>query len=87
MQVTLFTKANCQICDAIKYELIDLLAEYEFELVEEFVETSSDAREGERPRVPFVHFEREGRVIQHLAYPVKQVELRRAVRAEIKSRS
>lgn len=87
MQVTLFTKADCQLCDAIKYELLDLWAEYEFELIEEFVETSSNAQERELPRVPFVHFEREGLVIRQFEYPVRQVELRRAVRAEMKSRS
>ncbi|MDE0198637.1 MAG: glutaredoxin family protein [Caldilineaceae bacterium] len=87
MQVVLFTKANCQLCDAIKYELLDLQAEYAFEFHEEFVETSSDAQEEEHPGVPRVHFEREGRVILCLNYPVKQVELRRAVRAAMKERS
>ena len=87
MQVILFTKANCQLCDAIKHELLDLRAEFEFDLIEEFVETNSDASQKGQPHVPFVHIEREGKIIRHLAYPVKQVELRRAVRTETKSRS
>ena len=87
MQVILFTKTNCQLCDALKYELLDLRAEYEFELIEEFVETNSDAPKEEQPHVPFVYIEREGQVIRRLAYPVKQVELRRAVRTEMRSRS
>ena len=87
MQVVLFTKTNCQLCDAIKYELLDLQAEYAFELHEEFVETDSNAQEEEQPRVPRVHFERNGRVVLALAYPVEQVELRRAIRAEMKNSS
>ena len=87
MQVVLFTKTNCQLCDAIKYELLDLQAEYAFEIHEEFVETDSNAQEDEQPGVPRVHFERDGRVILCLDYPVKQDELRRAVRAEMKDRS
>ena len=87
MRVVLFTKANCQLCDAIKYELLDLQAEYAFEFHEEFEETNPDAQEEEHSRVPRVHFERDGRVILCLDYPVKQVELRRALRAEMKDRS
>ncbi len=87
MQATLFTKANCQLCDAIKYELLDLEAEYGFEFREAFVETDSNAQEGEQDRVPFVHFERNGQVVLQFAYPVNQAELRRAVRAEMESRS
>lgn len=87
MRVRLFTKANCQLCDALKFELLDLRDEYEFDLIEEFVDTGSDAPEEDQLHVPFVHFEREGQVIRHLEYPVKQVDLRRAVRREMKSRS
>lgn len=86
MQVTLFTKENCQLCDAIKYELLDLQAEYRFEMKEVFVNAESDARESEGRRVPFVHVEREGQVISHFAYPVNQVELRRAIRNEMMKR-
>ncbi len=87
MQVTLFTKPNCQLCDAIKYELLDLQAEYGFAFKEAFVETHTNAEEGEKTRVPFVHIDRDGQVILRFDFPVKQVELRRAIRAEMKSRS
>lgn len=87
MQVTLFTKPNCQICDSIKYELLDLQAEYRFAFKEEFVETDAKVEEGENSRVPFVHIDRDGQVILRFDFPVNQVELRRAIRAEMKIRS
>ena len=71
MQVILFTKANCQLCDALKYELLDLRAEYEFDLIEEFVETNSEAPKEEQPHVPFVHLEREGQVIRQFSVSSK----------------
>ena len=86
MQVTLFTKENCQLCDAIKYELLDLQAEYEFEMKEAFVDSESDARATAKERVPHVHIELEGQVISHFAFPVNQVELRRAIRKEMMNR-
>ena len=86
MQVTLFTKENCQLCDAIKYELLDLQAEYEFEMKEAFVDSESDARATAKERVPHVQFELEGRVISQFAFPVNQVELRRAIRNEMMKR-
>lgn len=87
MQVTLFTKENCQLCDAVKYELLDLQAEYRFEMNEVFVDAESEVREEEDRRVPFVHIEREGKIISDFAFPVRQFELRRAIRAEaMKSR-
>ena len=45
MQVTLFTKQNCQLCDAIKYELMDLQSEYGFMLREEYVEGDQVAQD------------------------------------------
>ncbi len=86
MQVTLFTKENCQLCDAIKYELLDLQAEYEFEVNEAFVDSESDARAKAKERVPHVQIELEGQVISHFAFPVNQVELRRAIRKEMMKR-
>lgn len=87
MRVILFTKSDCRLCDAIKFELLDLQAEYEFALKEEFVETDQDVREGGKTLVPFIHIERDGRDILHLEFPVKQVELRRAIHTEMKRRS
>ncbi|MCY3897140.1 MAG: glutaredoxin family protein [Caldilineaceae bacterium] len=87
MQVTLFTKENCQLCDAIKYELLDLQAEYEFEMNEVFVDSESEAPAVAKERVPHVQIELEGRVISHFAFPVNQVELRRAIRNEMMKRS
>ena len=86
MQVTLFTKENCQLCDAIKYELLDLQAEYGFEMNEVFVDFESETRLEENQRVPFVHIDREGQTIAHFAFPVYQVELRRAIRDEMMKR-
>ena len=48
MRVILFTKTNCRLCDAIKYELLDLQTEYEFALKEEFVETDQDVRKARK---------------------------------------
>lgn len=86
MQVTLFTKENCQLCDAMKYELLDLQAEYGFEMNEAFVDSESDACAAASERVPYVHVELEGQVISHFAFPVNQVELRRAIRNEMMKR-
>ncbi|MYH62098.1 MAG: hypothetical protein F4148_10160 [Caldilineaceae bacterium SB0675_bin_29] len=86
MQVTLFTKENCQLCDAIKYELLDLQAEYEFEVNEAFVDSESDVRAATKERVPFVQIELKGQVVSRFAFPVNQVELRRAIRNEMMKR-
>ena len=87
MRVILFTKLNCRLCDAIKYELLDLQTEYEFALQEELVETDQDVREGEETLVPFIHMERDGRDTLRFEFPVKQAELRRAIHIEMKRRS
>ncbi len=87
MRVILFTKLNCQLCDAIKYELLDLQSEYGFVLKEEFVETDQDVGEDEETPVPFIHIERDGQDILHLEYPVRQVELRSAIHIEMKRRA
>ncbi|MCY3708195.1 MAG: glutaredoxin family protein [Caldilineaceae bacterium] len=87
MRVILFTKMNCRLCDAIKYELLDLQTEYEFALQEEFVETDQDVREGEETPVPFIHMERDGQDILRFEFPVRQAELRRAIHIEMKRRS
>lgn len=83
MQVTLFTKPNCQLCDAIKYELLDLQSEYGFTLREEFVTSDLDDQDGEDPLVPIVDIERAGGATLRFDFPVKQVELRRAIHAEM----
>ncbi len=85
MQVTLFTKHNCQLCDAIKYELLDLQSEFGFSLREEFVAGEQDAQQGELPHVPIVEIERTGRAPIRLDFPVKQTELRHTIHAEMKS--
>ena len=88
MQVTLFTKLNCQLCDAIKYELLDLQSEYDFCLREEFVASDQDVPWRERSRcVPAVDIERASGAILRLDFPVKQTELRRAIHAEMKRHS
>lgn len=87
MQVILFTKLNCQLCDAIKYELMDLQSEYDFALSEEFVDSGPNAQVGELPRVPTVDFIRSDGEMLRLDYPVKQTELRRAIHAEMQGRS
>ena len=86
MQVTLFSKENCQLCDAIKFELLDLQAEFGFEMIEAFVDSESDAGAAANERVPYVQVELEGQVISHFAFPVNQVELRRAIRKEMMKR-
>jgi hypothetical protein len=87
MQVTLFTKLNCQLCDAIKYELMDLQSEYDFCFREEFVASNQDAQEREPPLVPAVDIERADGAILSLDFPVKQTELRRAIHAEMMRQS
>lgn len=87
MRVILFTKKDCQLCDAIKYELLDLQSEYGFALKEKFVETDQDVGEDEETLVPFIHIERDGQDILHFEYPVRQVELRRAIHFEMKRRA
>lgn len=87
MQVTLFTKLNCQLCDAIKYELMDLQSEYGFALSEEFVEGDPNALEGAQTRVPTVDIRWGDEETLRLDYPVKQTELRRAIHAEMQRRS
>jgi len=87
MRVILFTKLNCELCDAIKYELLDLQSAYGFVLKDEFVETDQDAGEDEETPVPFMHIERDGQDILHLEYPVRQVELRSAIHIEMKRRA
>lgn len=87
MRVILFTKTNCRLCDAIKYELLDLQTEYEFALKEEFVETDQDVRGGEETLVPFIHIERDGQDTLRFEFPVKQAEVRRAIHVEMKRRS
>ena len=85
MQVTLFTKPNCQLCDAIKYELLDLQSEYGFSFCEELVAGEQDAQKGELPHVPIVDIERAGRATIRFDFPVKQTELRHTIHAEMKS--
>ena len=82
MQVTLFSKHNCQLCDAIKYELMDLQGEYRFGLREEFVENQTCA-DGAAARVPFVDIEGADGTTARFDFPVKQAELRRAIHAEM----
>ena len=87
MQVTLFSKHNCQLCDAIKYELLDLQSEYGFGLREQLV--GDDPNEGEEAelRVPFVDIESaDGRTVR-FEFPVKQTALRRAIHAQMGRRT
>lgn len=87
MRVILFTKKDCQLCDAIKYELLDLQSEYGFSLKEKFVEASQDVGEDEETPVPYICIERDGQEVLHLEYPVRQVELRSAIHIEMKRRA
>ncbi len=87
MQVTLFTKQNCQLCDAIKYELMDLQSEYGFTLREEYVEGDQVAQDDEQHLVPTVDIEGADGATIRFDFPVKQAELRRAIHAEMKRRS
>ncbi len=82
MQVTLFSKHNCQLCDAIKYELMDLQGEYRFGLREAFVEDETSV-DGAAARVPFVDIEGADGATVRFDFPVKQAELRRAIHAEM----
>ncbi len=87
MQVTLFTKQNCQLCDAIKYELMDLQSEYGFMLREEYVEGDQVAQDDEQRLVPTVDIEGADGATIRFDFPVKQAELRRAIHAEMKRQS
>ncbi len=83
MQVTLFTKHNCQLCDAIKYELLDLQGEYGFGFGEQLVEDEQGCGEDVETLVPSVDIERADGSTVRFEFPVKQAELRRAIRAEM----
>ena len=83
MKVTLFSKHDCQLCDALKYELLDLQVEYGFALDEQFVEEDPPYGEDEKMLVPFVDIERPNGSTVRLDFPVKQSELRRAIHAEM----
>lgn len=83
MQVTLFSKHNCQLCDSLKYELLDLQVEYGFALQEKFVEEDPSRGEDVKPLVPFVEIERPDESTVRFDFPVKQPELRRAIHAEM----
>ena len=82
MQVTLFSKRQCQLCDAIKFELLDLQSEYEFALREQVVEDDQELlRERAKQRVPFVEMEHANGTTVRFDFPVKQAELRRYIHA------
>ncbi len=83
MQVTLFTKHSCQLCDALKYELLDLQAEYGFGFSEHFVDDVQGRSEEEKTHVPYVDMERSDGSTVRFDFPVKQAELRRAIRVEM----
>ncbi len=83
MRITLFTKRNCQLCDAIKYELLDLQLEYGFDFTETFLEEESGVVPEVLQRVPYVTVERDGQAILRLEHPVEQTALRRVVRAQV----
>ena len=83
MQVTLFSKHNCQLCDAIKYELLDLQGEYGFGLLEKFVDDEPNQGSDTEPQVPFVDIESGDGPTVRFDFPVKQAELRRAIHAEM----
>lgn len=84
MQVILYTKRHCQLCDALKFELLDLQGEYGFGLREHFVEDDPVLQDQAGHRVPFVELERHDRTTVSFAFPVKQAELRRCIHAEMK---
>ncbi len=85
MRITLFTKQNCQLCDAIKYELLDLQVEYGFDFIETFLEEESGVMPEKMAHVPCVNVEREGQVILRLEHPIEQTALRRVIRAQVKT--
>lgn len=85
MRVTLFTKRNCQLCDAIKYELLDLQVEFGFDFAETFPEEETGVVSEEMPRVPYVTVERDGQAILRLEHPIEQTDLRRKIRTQVKT--
>ena len=84
MRVTLFTKQNCQLCDAIKYEILDLQVEYGFDFDETYLEEGPEGSAEESRLVPVVTIERNGKATVRLDHPVEQTELRRLIRSEKK---
>lgn len=87
MEVTLFSKPSCQLCDALKYELLDLEAEYGFALHEEFVDADGGREENGERRVPYVEIRRSDGTRLMLGSPLKQPDLRRTILAEFSRRS
>ncbi len=85
MRVTLFTKHNCQLCDAIKYELLDLQVEFGFDFTETFLVEDTGVVQEEMPRVPYVTVERDGQAILSLDHPIEQTALRRIIRSQVKT--
>ena len=62
MKVTLFSKHDCQLCDALKYELLDLQVEYRFALDELFVEGGPVLRRGRESACSVCGYRTAGRV-------------------------
>lgn len=84
MLVTLFSKPDCQLCDALKFELTDLQSEYNFALREEFVKADALEDREVEPHVPYVDIDRDDGSTLRFDFPVKQTELRRVIHSEFR---
>ncbi len=80
MHVRLYSTADCGLCDAFHYELLDLQADIGFPY-EKCHLTPNDPLFAEYAgRFPVVHIERADGEVVRLASPVSQPELRSQIR-------
>ena len=85
VRIVFYTKPNCQLCDVVKFELLDLQAEYDFALDEKNILADEALQQEFRLIIPVVDIEETGetgvRSVVRLQAPISQLALRRAVRA------
>lgn len=82
MDITLYTKQNCHLCDALKFELLDLQEEYDFSFQERFVEDDPALREL-AGSVPLVDLTTADGQRERLTAPIRQADLRQHIHAQM----
>lgn len=80
MQVTLYTKPGCHLCDAVKFELLDLQDEIDFELNECNILENPALFAAYHLRIPVVEIEGH----TPLSAPIAQADLRKTLRSVAK---
>jgi hypothetical protein len=81
VRVILYAKPACHLCDVVKIDLLDLQAEFEFDLVEYNILEDEALHDAYFLTIPVVEIctEDEGEPVQLMA-PISQIELRREIK-------